>query len=94
MATHQDADVGGRDAKLTCDLGDREQRLLGHAGGTELADEPDGPDLALGVPGADRGRRGSTDLMAVLDLALTPHAWLARMLAATARSAGDRPDPA
>jgi hypothetical protein len=49
MATHQDADVGGRDAKLTCDLGDREQRLIGHAGRTGLVDESDGPDLALGV---------------------------------------------
>jgi hypothetical protein len=32
VATHQDADVGGRDAKLTCDLGDGQERLLGHAG--------------------------------------------------------------
>ena len=49
MATHQDTDVGGRDAKLTCDLGDREQRLIGHTGGTELSDEPVGPRLGLGV---------------------------------------------
>ena len=94
MATHQDADVGGRDAKLTRDLGDGEQRLIGHVGRTEFGDQPGGPDLALGVPGADRGRRGSTDLMAVLDLALTPHVGLPRTLAATARSAGLSPDPA
>ena len=94
MATHQDADVGGRDAKLTCDLGDREQRLIGHAGRTELVDEPDGPDLALGVPGTHRGRRGSSALMAILDLALTPQVGLARKLAAIARSAGLSPDPA
>ncbi len=31
MATHQDADVGGRDAELAGDLGDGQKRLLGHA---------------------------------------------------------------
>ena len=76
---------------FACDLGDREQRLIGHA---ELVDQPGGFDLARGVPGAHRGRRGSTDLMAVLDLALAPQVGVVRKLAATARSAGDSPDPA
>ena len=94
MATHQDTDVGGRDAKLTCDLGDREQRLIGHTGRTELVDEPDGPRIALGVLGNHKGPRGSTDLMAELDPAPTPQVGLDRKLAATARSAGLSPDPA
>jgi len=55
MATHQDADVGGWDAKLTCDLGDRQQRLIAHVGRTEVVEEPSGLDLALAVPGPHRG---------------------------------------
>ena len=80
--------MGGRDAELAGDLGDREQRLIGHA---ELVDGPDGPDLALSVTCTRRRRRGSTDLMTVLDLALTLNVGLARKLAATARSADSGP---
>lgn len=47
MPTHQDADVGERDAELAGDLGDGQERLLGHA---ELVDEPEDPALGVGVP--------------------------------------------